>query len=93
MHACLPACLLFMNCKFAVKRLLAMHSHLLRVQLELFCISKLINCLLDADEEFVFMDVHFAIGELRVQAVSSESDRNVHLMLKPCCMCTVSRTG
>lgn len=32
-------------------------------QLELFCISKLINCLLDADEEFVFMDIHFAIGK------------------------------
>lgn len=33
------------------------------LQLELFCISKLINCLFDADEEFVFMDIHFAIGE------------------------------
>lgn len=36
-----------------------------RDQVELFCISKLINCLLDADEEFVFMDCHFAVGELR----------------------------
>lgn len=33
-----------------------------RDQVELFCISKLINCLLDADEEFVFMDCHFAVG-------------------------------
>lgn len=31
-------------------------------QVELFCISKLINCLLDADEEFVYMDCHFAVG-------------------------------
>lgn len=34
-----------------------------RDQVELFCISKLINCLLDADEEFVFMDCHFAVGK------------------------------
>ena len=31
-------------------------------QVELFCISKLINCLLDSDEEFVYMDCHFATG-------------------------------
>ena len=33
-----------------------------RAQVELFCISKLINCLLDSDEEFVYMDCHFATG-------------------------------
>ena len=35
-------------------------------QVELFCISKLINCLLDADEEFVYMDCHFAVGALHL---------------------------
>ncbi len=40
-----------------------MGSVLCGVQVELFCISKLINCMLDADEEFVYMDCHFAIGE------------------------------
>jgi len=48
------------------QRLLKCHEQPKRtsvlMQLELFCISKLINCLLDADEEFVFMDIHFAIG-------------------------------
>ena len=34
----------------------------LGLQVELFCISKLINCMLDADEEFVYMDCHFAVG-------------------------------
>lgn len=33
-----------------------------RSQIELFCISKLINCVLESDEEFVCMDLHFAIG-------------------------------
>jgi hypothetical protein len=33
---------------------------------ELFCISKLINCLLDSDEEFVYMDCHFATGAARI---------------------------
>jgi hypothetical protein len=34
-----------------------------RSQVELFCISKLINCVLESDEEFVCMDLHFAVGE------------------------------
>ena len=29
--------------------------------MELFCISKLINCVLETDEEFVCMDFHFAV--------------------------------
>lgn len=33
-----------------------------RSQIELFCISKLINCVLESDEEFVCMDLHFAVG-------------------------------
>eukprot|EP00884_Botryococcus_braunii_P007566 jgi/Botrbrau1/16810/Bobra.150_2s0037.1 len=40
-----------------------------RDQVELFCISKLINCLLDADEEFVFMDCHFAVGDGGLKSV------------------------
>ena len=32
-----------------------------REQVELFCISKLINCVLETDEEFVCMDFHFAV--------------------------------
>eukprot|EP00887_Chlorella_sp_A99_P001378 scaffold8.g1378.t1 len=34
-----------------------------REQVELFCISKLINCTLEPDEEFVCMDFHFAVGD------------------------------
>lgn len=40
-----------------------------REQVELFCISKLINCVLEADEEFVCMDFHFAVGEDGLKAV------------------------
>ena len=32
-----------------------------REQVELFCISKLINCVLEPDEEFVFLDFHLAL--------------------------------
>lgn len=32
-----------------------------REQMELFCISKLINCMIDSDEEFVIMDFHFSV--------------------------------
>lgn len=35
-----------------------------RPQIELFCISKLINCMIEADEEFICMDFHFAVGAL-----------------------------
>jgi len=34
-----------------------------REQMELFCISKLINCMIDSDEEFVIMDFHFAVQD------------------------------
>ena len=34
-----------------------------REQVELFCISKLINCVLEPDEEFVFLDFHFTTRE------------------------------
>ena len=33
-------------------------------QVELFCISKLINCVLEADMEFIVMDFHFAVGKI-----------------------------
>lgn len=39
-----------------------------REQMELFCISKLINCMIDSDEEFVIMDLRFAV---EVRGVSS----------------------
>ena len=34
-----------------------------REQVELFCISKLINCVLEPDEEFALLDFHFAVGK------------------------------
>lgn len=37
-----------------------------RPQIELFCICHLINMVLDADEEFICMDVHFAVGETSI---------------------------
>ena len=33
-----------------------------REQVELFCVSRLISCVLEADEEFLCMDFHFAVG-------------------------------
>ncbi|DBA67043.1 TPA: hypothetical protein ACH3X2_001377 [Trebouxia sp. C0005] len=40
-----------------------------REQVELFCISKLINCVLEPDEEWVFLDFHFAMREGGMQSV------------------------
>jgi predicted Zn-dependent peptidase len=40
-----------------------------REQVELFCISRLINCVLEANEEFTCMDFHFAVGDGGVAAV------------------------
>jgi predicted Zn-dependent peptidase len=40
-----------------------------REQVELFCISRLINCVLEADEEFLCMDFHFAVGDGGIAAV------------------------
>ncbi|KAL4457809.1 hypothetical protein ABPG75_012674 [Micractinium tetrahymenae] len=40
-----------------------------REQVELFCISKLINCVLETDEEFVCMDFHFAVSDGGVASV------------------------
>lgn len=37
------------------------HPAATSTQVELFCISKLINCVLETDEEFVCMDFHFAV--------------------------------
>ena len=34
-----------------------------REQTELHCISKLINSVLEPDEEFALLDFHFAVGE------------------------------
>ena len=55
-------------------------------QVELFCISKLINCLLDADEEFVYMDCHFAIGEHEhALVVCAMQSRPVFSYIKAAC--------
>lgn len=40
-----------------------------REQVELFCISRLINCVLEASEEFICMDFHFAVGDGGLSAV------------------------
>ncbi|KAJ7516395.1 hypothetical protein O6H91_22G056800 [Diphasiastrum complanatum] len=34
-----------------------------REQVELFCVSNLINCVLEADEEFICMDFHFTVRD------------------------------
>ena len=34
-----------------------------RDQVELFCLSRLLNCILETDEEFAYMDCHCAVGE------------------------------
>lgn len=41
-----------------------------REQVELYCISKLINCVLEPDEEFALLDFHFAVGKNNHQVVS-----------------------
>ena len=33
-----------------------------REQIELFCISELVSCFLDTDEEFLFLDAAFSSG-------------------------------
>lgn len=48
-----------------------------RDQVELFCISRLITSQLECDEEFVFMDAHFAVGGGGLRAVLEM----VHLLL------------
>lgn len=42
-----------------------------RPQIELFCICHLINVVLDVDEEWIVMDVHFAVGEASTIPVAS----------------------
>ena len=46
-----------------------------REQVELFCISKLINCVLESDEEFIVMDFHFATGALNPHLQAGGSAR------------------
>lgn len=52
-----------------------------RAQVELFCISRLINCVLEANEEFVCMNFHFAVGDGGVSAVM----QLLHLFLESPC--------
>ena len=40
-------------------------GHWRREQVELFCVSRLINCVLEPDEEFVFLDFHFAMRKCK----------------------------
>ena len=49
-----------------------------REQVELFCLSHLIHCMLEPDEEFVSMDFHFAVGDNGLRAVLEV----VHLVLE-----------
>lgn len=52
-----------------------------REQVELFCVSRLINCVLEAEEEFITMEFHFAVGDGGLEAVFEL----LHLVLeKPC---------
>jgi predicted Zn-dependent peptidase len=44
-------------------------GHWRRDQVELFCISRLITSQIECDEEFVFMDAHFAVGDGGLRAV------------------------
>lgn len=48
-----------------------------REQTEAFCVSNLINCALDADEENIIMDMHFAVGDGR-----TEGDRGMCLVFE-----------
>eukprot|EP00899_Mesostigma_viride_P019537 jgi/Mesvir1/27585/Mv07330-RA.1 len=43
-------------------------GHFSREQVELFCVSQLVNCVLEADEEFLCMDFHFSVGDRRLAA-------------------------
>lgn len=49
-----------------------------RDQTEIFCLSRLINCLIEANEEFIYIDFHFAVGNGGLQAVMEL----VHLLLQ-----------
>jgi len=49
-----------------------------RPQIELFCICHLINVVLDVDEEWIVMDVHFAVGQGGLTGVLEMA----HLMLE-----------
>ena len=48
-----------------------------RAQVELFCISKLINCVLESDEEFICMDFHFATGACEVMVLQGTGSRSL----------------
>ncbi len=38
-------------------------GHWKREQVELFCISKLVNCVLEASDEMIYMDFHFPVTD------------------------------
>ena len=45
---------------------------LLLLQVELYCVSNLINCFIEADEEFICMDFHFSLRS----GNNSENNKN-----------------
>ena len=49
-----------------------------RDQTEIFCLSRLINCIIEANEEFMYIDFHFAVGEGGLRAVMEL----VHLLVE-----------
>jgi len=49
-----------------------------RGQVEMFCLGKLINCVLESDEEFISMDFHFAVNGGGLRGVLEL----VHLMME-----------
>lgn len=52
--------------------------------MELFCISKLINCVLETDEEFVCMDFHFAVRAVRPRALAAADDEQLAAVCGAC---------
>eukprot|EP00873_Tetraselmis_striata_P020838 jgi/Tetstr1/441102/TSEL_029370.t1 len=40
-----------------------------REQVELFCISKLVNCVIEASDEMIFMDIHFPVSDGGIEAM------------------------
>ena len=46
----------------------------------MFCVSRLINCMLEADEEFICMDFHFTLRDDGMRATF----QLLHMILEVC---------
>lgn len=58
-----------------------------REQVELFCISKLVNCVIEASDEMIFMDIHFPVSDGGIEVPPSltlSSFDAVHTKLVHC---------